>query len=229
MCDALLFHNWWVRRDKVGFIIAKLGFGSCDPHGSASRRCTNCCNHGSRSGRESPSWAASPQHPMQEAWFKDVEGRNCNKNKGVWDSVGEYWLDKTPEITVNESRSIFLSKVSRWCKNFCPNKCQGQGLSRYAWCTACSLSYERRRLQAARTELSVKGGDVHMKLWRLAGIPLSHQCMSVKARLLLVVQVDSAGRTSVSYLLFWRAPEPPDSAALKPNPLIYYHELPRAA
>ena len=28
----------------------------------------------------------------------------------------------------------------------------------------CSLSYERRRLQAARTELSVKGGDVHMKL-----------------------------------------------------------------
>lgn len=71
------------------------------------------------------------------------------------------------------------------------------------------LSYERRRLQAASTDLSVKGRDEN---WQ--GFHMTHGCTSVKAHLLLVVQVDSAGRTSVSYLLFWRAPEPPDSAAL---------------
>lgn len=151
---------------------------------------------------------------MPEAWFKDVEGRNCNKNKGVWDSGGEYWLDKHLKL-------LWMKVAAFACPRFQDGARTVKVYQGMLDALLCSLSYERRRLQAARTELSVKGGDVHMKLWRLAGIPLTHECMSVKAHLLLVVQVDSAGRTSVSYLLFWRAPEPPDFLQLWSQILWY--------
>ena len=230
MCDALLFHNWWVHRDKVDFIIAKLGFSAL------ATRMVQQAGGAPTAATTAPGVGAKAHHgllhlsiPCRRLGSRMLKVEIAIKTKEceiVWVSTD---LTKHVKLLWMKVAAFSCPRFQDGARTFVRTNVKVKVYQGMLDALLCSLSYERRRLQAARTELSVKGGDVHMKLWRLAGIPLTHECMSVKAHLLVVVQVDSAGRTSVSYLLFWRAPERPDSAALKPNPLIYYHELPWAA